>query len=105
MPSTLWVQEKYLSLRHDYPTVGDSRDSHKAPKTTEFLETLQTLYEHTTAYFNKKPDTSGTRENKIDYMDLVTAHLREAPRFYGQAVAKLPHVQNVDFMGDRPWRW
>ncbi|KAK4232755.1 hypothetical protein C8A03DRAFT_20016 [Achaetomium macrosporum] len=98
-PSTRWVQKTYEALHERFGEEWDgiSRDLDK--RGVAFFDTLEHYYEETTRYFlDKAPQFS--------YMDLVTAHLREAPRSHRDAQRRLDsntlHWKN--FMNDRPWR-
>ncbi|KAH8202519.1 hypothetical protein TruAng_003327 [Truncatella angustata] len=86
--STRWVETEYLALQNMCGDEWDRISPNVNFRKGEFFDKIQRLYEQTTRYFlNKKQMTSEAhqRHNGIDYMDLVTAHLCEAPRSYGDA--------------------
>jgi hypothetical protein len=110
--STLWVENTYEALHTKFGEEWDgiSRGLDKRP--AEFFDRLERHYKETTQYFNNKAPTPDERrsgdvpEGKFSYVDLVTAHLREAPRSYREAQHRVDTdtLNWRDYMYDRPWR-
>ena len=111
-PSTRWMQKTYEALHERFGDEWDGISRDLDRREVAFFDTLERHYEETTEYFLDKspPSTSEGGENaeegRFSYMDLVTAHLRQAPRSYHDAQQRVDNntLTWKDFMFDRPWR-
>lgn len=77
-PQSSWVLRMYRKYKNKWPVEWDGISPDVDARTVDFYDDLERLYDHTTTYFLKV-------RGKLKYMDLVTAHLREAPRSYRDA--------------------
>lgn len=73
-----WVEQQYNQLQGVWGKDWDSISQNPDARKPEFYDALEDVYNKTTEYFQSIKDT-------LNYMDLVTAHLREAPRSYPDA--------------------
>jgi hypothetical protein len=97
-------------LQSDFNVEWDGISPDLYNRKKELFDELERHYEETTRYFKNKsihhcrPDQ--TLVGKFSYMDLVTAHLREAPRSYRDAQHRVDTNTRewMEDMYDRPWR-
>jgi len=113
-PSTRWVEATYKALKARFVDEWDGISPNLDNRGVEFFDTLEGHYNQTTGYFNERalpttpptPSDTNEREGKFSYLDLVTAHLREAPRSYSDAQERVNNntLEWKEHMFDWPWR-
>jgi len=119
-PSTHWVQKAYEKLRDKYGQEWDGITKSLHARERGFFDELHDYYDQTTEYFKStcRGESDGTprvslssgestKDNKFSYMDLVVAHLREAPRSHSEAHERL-NAGKLEWRNtmyeNRPWR-
>ncbi|KAH6961910.1 hypothetical protein BKA56DRAFT_177224 [Ilyonectria sp. MPI-CAGE-AT-0026] len=106
------IEMYYEQLRRDYGVEWDGVSDGLKNRQSAFYDALEDRYNETTDYFTGmlQPDcyANETKWEQSHYIDLVSAHLREAPRSFvdgerevREGRGKYSHI-NTD--GDRYWR-
>ncbi|RYO23914.1 hypothetical protein AA0111_g8887 [Alternaria arborescens] len=104
------IAKNYEDLKEKYGVEWDGISPSLMDRSVHYYDDLESLYKDTTEYFQGiQPRTNYAHNQKwkrAHYMDLVTAHLREAPRSYPDALSAIADGRghNIPTGGDRYWR-
>lgn len=104
------IADRYEKLRKSYPREWDGIIEGLSDRPVKYYDMLETLYDETTEYFRGNQPATTYAHNKIwnpkHYMDLVTAHLREAPRSYPDALLAIADGRGHGIYpdGEKYWR-
>jgi hypothetical protein len=104
------IAEYYKRLKDKYGREWDGISADLSGRSSDYYDELESHYNDTTKYFQGKQPANTYAHNELwnpaHYMDLVTAHLREAPRSYLDALSAIAdgrgHGIHTD--GDKYWR-
>jgi hypothetical protein len=97
-----WVHNRYEELQKNWGREWDGISEGLDLRTPEFYCDLNTLYDDTTRYFLEL-----NQSGRLRYMDLVCAHLREAPRSFVDSLWALDNnidVEKTNPADDKKWR-
>ncbi|RGP81295.1 hypothetical protein FLONG3_439 [Fusarium longipes] len=102
----------YEQLRQGYGVEWDGVSKGLTSRRMDFYDTLERMYNETTAYFTGRLPAycyaTDTKWEQSHYIDLVSAHLREAPRSFADGEREVREGRGIyDHLnadGDRYWR-
>jgi hypothetical protein len=97
------IAQTYEMLHEKYGREWDGISKGLIERPVEFFDTLEEHYHQTTEYFQ---EVASQPNHALDYVNLVSAHLREAPRSLVDAekAIKEGRGRRVEHEGDRYWR-
>ncbi|KAF2280286.1 uncharacterized protein EI97DRAFT_430028 [Westerdykella ornata] len=104
------IARLYKNLNRKYKDEWDGISAGLRDRPIEYYDELETLYKDTSDYFQgnlpEEDYAHGHKWNPRHYIDLVTAHLREAPRSYPDALWAIENGRGhgIPTGGDRYWR-
>lgn len=104
------IAEYYERLRKKYGREWDGISAGLSDRPVGYYDQLESFYNETSEYFlGNQPETTyahNKKWNPAHYIDLVTAHLREAPRSYLDALSAIADGRGhgIPTDGDRYWR-
>jgi hypothetical protein len=104
------IAKNYEYLRNEHKDEWDGISPSLMDRSVHYYNDLESLYKDTTEYFQgTQPETNYAHNQTWEpehYMDLVAAHLREAPRSYPDALSAIAdgHGHNIPTDGDKYWR-
>jgi hypothetical protein len=116
---TRWVTERYDELQSEWPVAWAGHEEMLRSREAAFVEHLRSIYDQTTAYFvelqhrwdlsqcnigDDENSRSGTSDTGLSYMNLVVAHVREAPRSLDDAEQWVLNDSSKN-KHNRDWRW
>jgi hypothetical protein len=100
----------YEHLKGKYGDEWDGISKGLTDRAVSYYDELESLYNDTSDYFQGVQTQINYAHNqkweREHYLDLVTAHLREAPRSYPDALSAIADGRghNIPTRGDRYWR-
>lgn len=100
----------YERLKAEYGHEWDGISTDLSDRPVKYYDELESLYNETTEYFRgNKPESTYAHNQKWDpahYLDLVSVHLREAPRSYLDAISAIADGRGhgIPTDGDKNWR-
>ncbi|KAH7090225.1 hypothetical protein FB567DRAFT_626237 [Paraphoma chrysanthemicola] len=103
------IAQSYERLRAEYGDEWDGISAGLSDRSVHYYDTLESLYNDTSDYFQgSQPETSYANNEKWErehYIDLVAAHLREAPRSYPDALSAIAEGRGHEIPTGRDKYW